>query len=154
MHLRLSEDEFATLIDMVSLAAEISSLNQRPGSEDHFGRFEDLEDKILAKAKEQGFGDIVEIDKERNKHRVTVDYQAASYIQECIEEMRNEVFWEELSLRLAERDLVKEIGEYTYQNLSDEERVNRLTPGQTRYWEQFSKTGVMNVHLVSPRGTG
>jgi len=51
MHLRLSEDELATLIDMVSLAAEISSLNQKPGTEELLASFEALEDKVLEKAK-------------------------------------------------------------------------------------------------------
>jgi len=47
MHLRLSVDELATLIDMVSLAAEVSSLNQKPGTEEHLASFESLEDKIF-----------------------------------------------------------------------------------------------------------
>jgi len=111
MHLRLSVDELATLIDMVSLAAEVSSLNQKPGTEEHLASFESLEDKILEKAKTQGFDNIIEIDPERDKHRITTDYQSNSYIQDCIDEMRNEIFWDELSFRLAERDIIKRLGE-------------------------------------------
>ncbi len=62
MHLRLSEDEFSTLIDMISLAAEISSLNQKPGNEEHLEAFSKLEDKILERASGIGFADIIEID--------------------------------------------------------------------------------------------
>lgn len=154
MHLRLSEDEFATLIDMVSLAAEISSFNQRPGAEDHLASFENLEDKILEKAKNQGFGDIIEIDPERNKHRVTQDYQTASFIQECIEETRNEIFWEELSFRMAERDLITQIGELEYQSLTDEARIKHIEPRQKQYWERFSKTGLNELHHITPHGQG
>lgn len=154
MHLRLSEDELATLIDMVSLAAEISSLNQKPGSEDQAGAFESLEDKILERAQSNGFGDIIEIDPERNKHRVTQDYQTTSYIQDCIDEMRNEIFWDELSFRLAERDLIKRIGEEEYLNLSDEKRTEILTPKQKTYWEHFATAGLNHIHLVAPLGQG
>lgn len=154
MHLRLSEDELATLIDMVSLAAEISSLNQKPGSEKEASAFENLEDKILERAQNQGFSDIIEIDPERDKHRVTHDYQATSYIQDCIDEMRNEIFWDELSFRLAERDLIKRIGEDDYLNLDDEKRTEILTPKQKIYWEHFATEGLNNVHLVAPLGQG
>lgn len=154
MHLRFSEDEFATLIDMISLAAEVSSFNQRPGSENHFANFEALEDKILEKAKNHGFGDIIEIDKERDKHRVTTEYQAASFIQECIDEMRNEVFWEELSFRLAERDLIKRIGELAYTEMSDAERIKKIEPAQRDYWTRFSKNGLNDLHHIAPPGQG
>lgn len=154
MHLRLSEDELATLIDMVSLAAEISSLNQKPGSEEQAAAFESLEDKILERARSQGFSDIIEIDPERDKHRVTSAYQDSSYVQECIDEMRNEIFWDELSFRLAERDLIKSIGEDEYLSLTDEKRAEILTPKQKIYWERFASEGLNHVHLVAPLGSG
>jgi hypothetical protein len=154
MNLRLSADEFATLIDMVSLAAEASSLNRKPGSEDQLADFERLEDKILARAKEQGFHDIIEIDPDRDKHRITAEYQAGSFIQECLDEMRNEIFWDELSFRLAERDLIKRIGEEKYLNLTEDKRRETLTAEQAAYWDHFAKEGLNHIHLVAPHGQG
>ena len=154
MHLRLSEDELATLIDMVSLAAEISSLNQKPGTEEHLAGFEALEDKILEKAKHQGFDKIIEIDPERDKHRITTDYQNGSYIQDCIDEMRNEIFWDELSFRLGERDIIKRIGEARYLKLPEEERAKLIEPLQRAYWVQFSRKGIQDIHLISSRDEG
>lgn len=154
MHLRLSVDELATLIDMVSLAAEVSSLNQKPGTEEHLASFESLEDKILEKAKTQGFDNIIEIDPERDKHRITTDYQSNSYIQDCIDEMRNEIFWDELSFRLAERDIIKRLGEPSYLQLSEEKQVELIEPLQRSYWAQFSRRGLNDIHLVSPREEG
>ncbi len=154
MHLRLSEDEFATLIDMVSLAAEIASLNQKPDAESNLESFAKLEDKILERAKTQGFGDIIETDPETQKNRVTAAYQSQSYIQECIEEMRNEVFWDEFSFRLAERDLMLQNGETSYQKLSEEKKIESITPRQKAYWENFVKNGLNHIHLIAPHGEG
>lgn len=154
MHLRLSEDEFHTLIDMVSLAGEVASLNQKPGSEDHLEGFAALEDKILERAKAQGYGDIIEVDPDTNNHRVTADYQSESYIQECIDEMRNEIFWEELSFRLAEREIIRNRGEEAYLNLSEEERIELIAPRQQRYWEGFAKNGLNHIHIIAPAGEG
>lgn len=154
MHLRLSEDEFATLIDMVSLAAEIASLNQKPGTEDHLAAFAELEDKILERAGSQGYGDIIEIDPDTQKHRVTAEYQAGSYIQDCIDEMRNEIFWDELAFRLAERDIIRHLGENPYLELDEEKRIALIAPKQKLYWEGFSKNGLNQVHQIAPHGQG
>lgn len=154
MHLRLSEDELTTLIDMVSLAAEIASLNQKPGSEEPLANFESLEDKILERAMSQGHGDIIEVDQERNKHRVTAEYLHSSYIQDCIDEMRNEIFWDELSFRLAERDVIKSLGQAAYLKLPEEERIETITPLQKTYWTHFTTQGINHVHLIAPRDAG
>lgn len=154
MHLRLSEDELATLIDMVSLAAEIASLNQKPGSEDSLANFESLEDKILERAKGQGFGDIIEVDPEHDKHRITSEYLHSSYIQDCIDEMRNEIFWDELSFRLAERDVIKRLGQAAYLKLTEESRIETITPLQKTYWTHFTTEGINQIHLIAPRDAG
>ena len=154
MHLRLAEDEFATLVDMVSLAAEIASLNQKPGTEENLAAFADLEDKILARAKSQGLEDIIEIDAETKKHRVTATYQLNSYIQECIDEMRDEIFWDELAFRLAERDIIQQLGESSYLDLPEEQKVDLIAPKQKQYWEGFSKNGLNQIHQIAPLGQG
>ena len=50
MHLRLSDQELATLVEMVSLAANIASWNQKENANDQVAAFETLESKILEKA--------------------------------------------------------------------------------------------------------
>ena len=154
MHLRLTEDDFATLIDMVSLASEVASLNQKPGSEDQQAAFTDLEDKILKRATSQGYADIIEIDSQTGKHRVTASYQAKSYVQDCIDEMRNEIFWDELSYRLAERDVVRKFGENSYLSLSEEKKIEMVGPVQKTYWETFVKDGLEQIHKIAPRDLG
>ena len=110
MHLRFTEEELGVLIDMISLAAEVASLNRRSGAKERFGRFEELENTILEKVTHLGFGDIVEFDEAQQRYRVSTDYLTRSFVQESLDEMRNEIFWEELTLRLAERDVIRKIG--------------------------------------------
>ena len=154
MHLRLSEEEFSTLIDMVSLAAEIASLNQKPGTETELEGFANLEDKILERAKNQGHSKIIEIDPETQKHRVTSEYQTSSYIQECIDEMRNEIFWDELSFRLAEKNVIRKIGESAYFLLSEEKKMEIIVPQQKEYWQGFAQEGIKHVHHINPPEMG
>ena len=109
MHLRFTEEERGALIDMVSLAAEVASLNRRPGAKEKFTRFEELENSILEKENHLGFGDIIEFDEVQQRYRVTTDYLTRSFVQESLDEMRNEIFCEELTLSLAERDVIRKI---------------------------------------------
>lgn len=154
MHLRFSEDEFGTLIEMISLAAEIASLNQKPGTENHLERFANLEDKILARGCSQGYSEIIEVDPETQQHRVTANYLASSYIQDCIDEMRNEVFWEELSFRLAEKEIIHKLGENTYLTLSEKDKIAQVSPRQKEYWEGFAQNGLKHVHQINPPELG
>ncbi len=154
MHFRLSEQELATLAEMVSLAAWVGSWNRRPGAEEPFTGYEKLESKVLEKAAHAGFSDIVEYDPERQRYRLSPEYQEKSFFQECYDEFRNESFWEELVIRLADRDLVRKIGMKEWRKLSEEERRKRTKEIEQRYWESFTTNGIDNLHLISKPGEG
>ena len=149
MHLRLTDQELATLAEMVSLAAWIASWNRREGAEDAFADYEALENKILEKAAHAGFGDLVEFDEERQRHRLSAEYQERSFFQECYDEFRNESFWEELVIRLADRDLIRRIGMKEWRKLSEEQRRQRTRDLEKRYWDEFTRSGVDNLHVIS-----
>ena len=119
MHLRVGDDELATLVEMVSLATEMAALNPN----------------------DAGLAGIVEFDMERGKNRVTEKFQENAYFQECFNEVRNAVFWEELMIRLAERDLIQAIGPAASEALNEEERRKKAVLLEKRYWEKFQKDG-------------
>ena len=154
MHLRFTEEELGVLIDMVSLAAEVGSLNRRPGAKEKYARFEELENTILEKVTHLGFGDIIEFDETQQRYRVTTDYLTKSFVQESLDEMRNEIFWEELTLRLAERDVIRKIGLSAWNSLDEESRRARTEPIEKSYWEEFTKRGIDTLHLIARFETG
>lgn len=154
MHLRFTEEELGTLVEMVSLAAEVSSWNERPGSEEGVAAYESLEDKVLEKAKHAGLGEFIDFDEEKQRHHLTTEYQEGSFYQQCYDEFRNEVFWEELVIRLADRDLARAIGLPAWQGLTEEERRAQTQDIEKRYWEEFSKNGIERVAVIFPHGEG
>ena len=154
MHLRFTEEELGVLIDMVSLAAEVGSLNRRPGAKEQYARFEELENTILEKVTHLGFGDIIEFDESQQRYRVTTDYLTKSFVQESLDEMRNEIFWEELTLRLAERDVIRKIGLPAWNSLDEETRRAHTEPIEKSYWEEFTKRGIDTLHLIARFETG
>jgi hypothetical protein len=144
MHLRLSDQELATLVEMVSLAANVASWNQKESANDQVTAFENLESKILEKAGHSGLGDWIEFD----------DKEEGLFYHECYEEFRNESFWDELAVRLSDRDLARAIGFDVWEKLNEEERRARTVAWEKRYWEEFSKRGVERVVVVTPPGEG
>jgi hypothetical protein len=154
MHLRLSDQELATLVEMVSLAANVASWNQKETANDQVSAFETLESKILEKAGHSGLGDWIEFDEESQRFRVKAEREENLFYHECYEEFRNESFWDELAVRLADRDLARAIGFQEWEKLSEEDRRARTSAWEKRYWEEFSKRGVEHVVLVTPPNEG
>ncbi|MGJ8695974.1 MAG: hypothetical protein ACSHYF_06630 [Verrucomicrobiaceae bacterium] len=154
MHLRFSDEELATLVEMVSLAADVANMNQTDQDQAGYARFEAVESKILETAKHNGMASVIEFDPARNKNRVTEDFQKDSYFQQCLEEFRNSSFWEELMVRLAERDTIKEIGEPAYLALDDKARQAKTAPLEQRYWAKFISKGITPLHWIEPNGEG
>jgi hypothetical protein len=150
MHLRLSDQELATLVEMVSLAANVASWNQKESANDQVSAFEDLESKILEKAGHSGLGDWIEFDEETQRFRVKQEREEQLFYHECYDEFRNESFWDELAVRMSDRDLARAIGFAVWEKLSEEERRARTVNWEKRYWEEFSKCGVDHVCVVTP----
>ena len=154
MHLRLSDQELATLVEMVSLAANVASWNQKESADQQVTAFETLESKILEKAGHSGLGDWIEFDEESQRFRVKAAVEEKLFYHECYEEFRNESFWDELAVRLADRDLVRAIGLKAWEKLSEEQRRERTAGWEKRYWDELSKRGIENVMVVAPQGEG
>ena len=154
MHLRLTDQELATLVEMVSLAANVASWNQKESAGERISEFEDLESKILEKAKHAGMGEWVEFDEESQRFRVRQEIEERLFYHECYDEFRNESFWDELAIRLADRDLARAIGLPAWEKLSEADRRQKTAAWEKRYWEEFSKRGIERVHVVTPPGEG
>ena len=150
MHLRFTDEELATLVEMVSLATEVANMNPEREANAGFAQFETIENKVLEAAKSTQLAGIIEYDAERGKNRVTEKFQESSFFHSCLDELRNAVFWEELMIRLVERDLVRAMGEKNFLALSEEDRRNQSEPLEKRYWAKFQKDGMNPLFWIDP----
>lgn len=139
---------------MVSLAANVASWNQKESADTQIAAYEALESKILERAAQAGLGGWIEYDEEKQMFRVKPEVEESLFFHECYEEFRNESFWEELAVRLADRDLARAIGMEAWEKLNEEERRHRTAAWEKRYWEEFSKHGVDHMAVVTPPGEG
>lgn len=154
MHLRFTETELATLIEMVSLAANVAALNHKPGAEDGIAAFEAIESKVLERASHAGFSEIIEFDEAKQQHRVHTEYEAESFYQECYDEFREESFWEELVIRMADRDLIRKIGVTAWEAMNELDRRAKTQDIEKRYWDEFTKQGIDRLAVIHPPREG
>jgi hypothetical protein len=109
--------------------------------------FEEVEQHILSYAKEAGMDGLVVFDHESKKYYQTADFDQE--MQEIIEDYEDYIFWEELASRLAERDLVDEIGEEAIEKMDVLEIVKAKEPFLVKYYQEFEKNGLENIYIVN-----
>lgn len=154
MHIRFTEQELATLVEMLSLAVNVSAWNQKETADAKLANYEAFESKILEKAAQNGLGDMIEFDEESKRFRLRKEVEEKLFHHECYEEFRNESFWDELTVRLADRDLVKSIGLKAWSELTEEQRRKKTVGMEKRYWAEFSKNGIDRVIVMTPPEEG
>lgn len=154
MHLRLTEQELVTLVEMVHLASNAACWNHKTGVEEKLAGFEAVEKKLLEKARHSGLSDLIEWDEERQRWVLSEDYEEKSFAQECYDEFRNESFWEELVIRLADKGLMGRIGQAAWEELSEEQRRQKTAGLEKALWKEFSERGVENLMLIFPSEEG
>jgi hypothetical protein len=154
MHLRFSDQELVTLVEMVSLAANIAEWNEKETADQKVAAYEAFASKILEKAQHSGLADLIEFDEERQRFRIRPEAEEQMFHHECYDEFRNESFWDELALRLSDRDLIRSIGQKAWDALTEDQRRERTGAWEKRYWEEFSRHGVDRVHVIAPPGEG
>ena len=132
----LSEEQYKTLLKMVYLGEWVcQSYNEEPSQ-----AVEEVEQLIYKASEGTDQNKWLELDKKTKRFFPTVDMEGE--MLEYIDEYDDNVFWDELVDRLAERDLINKHGEEKISKLSFEERIEEEDPIIEKYEEEFSKNGI------------
>ena len=107
--------------------------------------FDALASHVYSRAESFGLGSLVELDPENGRYYPTslLEELAAEYL----EAYDNEIFWDELINRLAERDLIAKHGQNVIKKMTVEERFAELEEFETRYGEEFEDHGVERLTI-------
>ena len=154
MHLRFTDDELSTLSEMLTLACWATFWNHKPGADEGVARFDDMLEKILSRMQHHGLGGEVENGPERQRLRLRKDKEESSFYAQCYDEMRSETFWEELVVRMTDRELNKRHGKAVLEAMSEAERKVLAEPISKRYWQEFTSQGLDNLHVISRQNAG
>lgn len=150
MQIELSKNEFKTLLELVYLGEWVA--NGYRLADEHLTPYVRLEERLLRLAARAGLDALVELEERGDV------YPAEAFTEplyDLIEAYDNNTFWEELPLRLADRDLLERHGSTALEAMSEEERFTRLSSVADRYEEELERFGVERLRIVeSPEGQG
>lgn len=106
--------------------------------------------KVYALAADFGFAELVDYDDTERRWFPSVELEESGEAMDFIEQYENESFWDTLFERLAERDLLREIGEEAFLAMEPMEREERLEPYRRLYAEEFMSHGVERLEILRP----
>ena len=154
MNFRFSDSEIHTLVDLLSLATMVAEWNHHPAFQNQMAVINRLENKIFEHLHHAGYHQMIEFDEIEQRYQVTDEFEKKSFFSQCYEEFRQESFWEELVIRLADRDLARRIGFEAWNQLSEEQRRAQTVEQEKRYWMELEKHGIDHLHIIHPPGQG
>lgn len=147
--LTINRRQYRVLLEMVNLATYVTQYHNRSGREDWLNAVEDLAEKILRKADAMGCGDLVEPHPETGQLVPAEDYEQESFYKECLDDMLEHCFWEDLVSRLSDRDLARQMGPDQWDKLSDQEKARRREQRDRHYWAEFEARGIDGLELIA-----
>ncbi|TAE92751.1 MAG: hypothetical protein EAZ81_02040 [Verrucomicrobia bacterium] len=154
MNIRFSESEIEPLVELVSLASMIADWNQQPHFKAKTDAMQLLAQKVLEHLYHAGYSNLVAYDATEQFYHAADVTEKKSCSASCYDEFRQESFWEELVIRLADRELIQKIGFDAWNRLSEEKRREKTTEMEKRYWREFEAHGIDHLHLIYPPGVG
>ena len=144
MNIELTKEEFKALFDLVYAGNVL--VNSMRSVEERIKPHAEMEQKIFALAKECGMEDAVEYDEEYGEYMPTRIYEATE-INEYIDTYDDQVFWEELIVRLARRDALNELGDVN-PDMSKAELNSLQDKLEEKYEEEIEYHGIDRLKVV------
>lgn len=139
MNINMTKEEYRVLLDMICISDWILDAFSKDGR-----RFPDhhaLKIKLFSLFKEMEAEAQIEYDAEMNDFFETEGYTAEIQAQ-FIEPFEQAIFWDELTHRLAKRDLLNEVGLEAYRKMDAMERYKRLSALEDQYEKEFQQNGL------------
>lgn len=141
---RFTQIELRNLARMVYLANLVVN-SGREGSE-RVVKFDELEDKILRWIANSGLKELIEECEHGHAHPsflLSEDVEVTAYL----ESYEDDIFWDELAHRLADRDFFRDHDDSDLAGLSAEQKIERKEPYLQKYRDLLQESGIDNFEF-------
>lgn len=145
MEIKLTKRQYEVLMRLVYLGNWVVNGFH---AEDADEETDALENSIYGKARDFDLGKLVFYDEENDGWYPTNETEDEWLLG--LDDYKNDMFWEELEYRLADRDLVAQYGEIQVDHMDPETRSRMETEIVDRYYKEFIKNGLKNLVLMRP----
>lgn len=146
MKIKISKNEYRLMLDVFAIAEWVMN-SYRVGSAPETKPYNKLDQKIMSYAEDFGYGHLVTYDNKLEEFFPTREFDEMGTYTTFIEQFEDNVFWEELSQRLALRDLINDKGLETVRNMDPVSRMKAQDEIADRYNQEFFTNGIENLFL-------
>lgn len=150
MKINFTKSEYHLLVEMLTVADWVMHEGQAP-DEIKYIKHRELRNKILSFYKDFDAENIVNAGLEKDEFYET-DELLNKVHDNYIAPYKDEILLDELSHRLAQRDVFYEIGSEIYEEMDQMERFAKIVDAQESYINEFAKHGLENVIIKLSTG--
>lgn len=140
MRIDLSKDQYLTLVKVLQLGNWPLGLTE--ANHELASKTEDLEQYIFSLAGDFEAYEEIYFDKEEEYYYLSDHFKET--VEAIIDEYEEDVFWDQLTHKLATIDLKREV----HINASIEEKINRLFQLKARYEKYFLENGLDKMEIL------
>jgi hypothetical protein len=144
MKIEINRDEYLTLLELVYIAEWVihGFKTEVPHNEK---KYIEIAQKLYTYAGSFGFEDLVGYDENEKRHYISRKFEDTRPCLDFIEDFGEDSFWFELTSRLAERDLIRQVGEDKASSMSIEELFEHEGSLWEKYADEFDANGLDNL---------
>ena len=110
-------------------------------------KYEDIEQYIYSFAENLGLEKYIEFDEEYKQFFPTREFEEGIDIEQYREDYDDEIFWDGIIDRLAQRDFIKKYGMEKIKKMDFRERIEKEQPFLVKYEEEFQKHGIERLRI-------
>ncbi|MDH4196279.1 MAG: hypothetical protein OEW05_02615 [Candidatus Aminicenantes bacterium] len=142
MEIKLTKDELETLIKLVYLGNWMANSWR---TDDRIAAFDELQASLLATARASGLRELVDQDEGTEKPVPSAALDEA--LQATLDFYDDNVFWDQLIYRMADRDFLRRYGEEAADELDTDEGMQKEAPFLERYEKEFCANGLDRLEI-------
>jgi len=148
--IEIPDDKFEKLVKLVYLGNwVINSERTGRGDDPRMEEYDEIEEALLKLAYEKGFKELVSFDMKAKKYFPSQALEFDAEVQDYLDDYNDANFWPGLSSRLAERDVIEELGTEKFLKLDNKEGFTLITKAEDKYMDEFEENGIGNLRIVS-----
>jgi len=146
MNIEIAREEYLTLMELIYIAEwVIHGFKTEIPSESE--KYLELVQKLYVYAKRFGFEELVKYDEGEKRYSISKEFEDTCPCLRYIEDFSDDSFWFELTGRLAERDLINQVGEDSARSMSIEELFEKEGSLWETYADEFESNGLENLSV-------
>ena len=147
MKIDLTRKEYRDLLDILYIANWVFTAH-REEVDPRTKQYSRVEQKFLSLSKAMKYENLIEYYPEDKEYFPTREFEETSSAHAFIDKFENDTFWNELTIRLSERDLVRQVGGFDkIDALPVEERIIRLGRLMEFYGDELARNGLDNLQV-------